>query len=101
MIDKHSYQHVFQKVVPKSFSYKFLNSGDPLYLKDAHSNQIEMFCFALQASLSKVRPEKKLVVNRIKYALEIRRFLCEKITFQPSHLPSPSSSPQKTKPDQN
>ena len=31
-IDKHSYEQVHQKVEPKSFLYKFLNSGDPLYV---------------------------------------------------------------------
>ena len=29
-IDKHSYEQVHLKVEPKSFLYKFLNSGDPL-----------------------------------------------------------------------
>ena len=31
MTDKHSYEQVHLKVEPKSFLYKFLNSGDPLY----------------------------------------------------------------------
>ena len=37
MIDRHSYEQVHLKVEPKSFSYEFLYSRDPLYVSQATS----------------------------------------------------------------
>ena len=47
MIDKHSYEQVHLKVEPKSFLYKFLNSGDLL-----HEDEFDMHEFTHVESIA-------------------------------------------------